>query len=150
MSVLHRTEVEGVPKGFTELRFTTDDVTLNYIIGPDRDLPLLLIPGQMESWEGYKLVLPELSKKYQVFVPDLRGHGKSTRTPGHYSYNTCGDDLKNFLQEIVQRPAIVAGLSSGGVLAIWLAANAPEDVLAVIAEDPPIFSSVWPRISSLD
>ena len=31
-------------------------------------------------------------------------------------------------------------------MAIWLAANAPEDVLAVIGEDPPIFSSVWPRI----
>jgi pimeloyl-ACP methyl ester carboxylesterase len=31
-------------------------------------------------------------------------------------------------------------------LAIWLAANVPEDVLAIIAEDPPIFSSMWPRI----
>jgi hypothetical protein len=31
MSILHRTEVEGVPRGFTELRFTTDDVTLNYL-----------------------------------------------------------------------------------------------------------------------
>ncbi|MCA9961574.1 MAG: alpha/beta hydrolase, partial [Anaerolineales bacterium] len=40
----------------------------------------------------------------------------------------------------------VAGLSSGAVLTIWLAAYAPEDVLAIISEDPPIFSSIWPRI----
>lgn len=146
MSILHRIQVEGVPKGFTELRFQTDDVTLNYVAGPDNGLPLLLIPGQMESWEGYKLVLAQLSNNFQIFVPDLRGHGKSTRTPGHYSYNICGNDLKNFLREVVRQPAIVAGLSSGGVLAIWLAANTPENVLAVIAEDPPIFSSVWPRI----
>jgi pimeloyl-ACP methyl ester carboxylesterase len=51
-----------------------------------------------------------------------------------------------FLEEVVGEPAIVSGLSSGGVLATWLAANAPENVLAVIAEDPPIFSSIWPRI----
>ena len=100
----------------------------------------------MESWQGYKCVMPELSHKFHVFVPDLRGHGKSTRTPGCYSYNICGNDLRNFIREVIQKPALVAGLSSGGVLAIWLAANAPENVLAIISEDPPIFSSVWPRI----
>jgi pimeloyl-ACP methyl ester carboxylesterase len=107
---------------------------------------LLLIPGQMESWQGYKCVLPELSKRFHIFVPDLRGHGKSTRTPGHYSYNICGNDLKAFIREVIQKPTLVAGLSSGAVLALWLAANVPEDILAVISEDPPIFSSVWPRI----
>ncbi len=141
-------KVAGIPKGFKELLFTIDDVTINYVVGPDNGLPLLLIPGQMESWQGYKCVLPELSKRFQVFVPDLRGHGKSTWTPGHYSYDICGNDLRHFIREVIQQPAIVSGLSSGGVLAIWLAANTPEDVLAVIGEDPPIFSSVWPRIQS--
>jgi pimeloyl-ACP methyl ester carboxylesterase len=123
-------------------------MTLNYVVGPDNGLPLLLIPGQMESWQGYKRVLPELSKTFQVFVTDLRGHGKSTWTSGRYSYNICGNDLKNFIRGVIRRGAIVGGLSSGGVLAIWLAANVPDDVLAVIAEDPPIFSSVWPRIQN--
>ncbi len=139
-------KVDGIPDGFQELNFVINDVVLNYVVGPDNGLPLLLIPGQMESWQGYKLVLPELSKKFHVFVPDLRGHGKSTWTPGHYSYNICGNDLKHFIREVIRKTTLVAGLSSGGVLAIWLAANAPEDVLAVIAEDPPIFSSIWPRI----
>jgi pimeloyl-ACP methyl ester carboxylesterase len=141
-----RTTVAGITEGFRELNFTTNSVTLNYVVGPDNGLPLLLIPGQMESWQGYKPVLPELSKRFHIFVPDLRGHGKSTWTPGHYSYNICGDDLKHFIQEVIQEPALVAGLSSGAVLAIWLAAYASEDVLATISEDPPIFSSIWPRI----
>src|SRR5512141_1548514 len=128
MSILHRTAVSGTPRGFKELRFTTGEVTLNYVVGPDKGLPLLLIPGQMESWQGYKCVLPELSKTFQVFVPDLRGHGKSTWTPGRYSYNICGNDLQCFIQQVIHRPTLVAGLSSGGVLAIWLAAYAPEDV----------------------
>ncbi|MBN1313714.1 MAG: alpha/beta hydrolase [Anaerolineae bacterium] len=146
MSILGRTKVAGIPAGFKELQVTLGDVTLNYVVGPENGLPLLLIPGQMEAWQGYKRVLPELSTRFHVFVPDLRGHGKSTWTPGHYSYNICGNDLKAFIREVIGRPALVAGLSSGAVLTIWLAANAPDDVLAIISEDPPIFSSVWPRI----
>jgi pimeloyl-ACP methyl ester carboxylesterase len=148
MYKLTRTKVAGIPEGFQELSFTINGVAINYVVGPDNGLLLLLIPGQMESWQGYKCVLPELSKRFHIFVPDLRGHGKSTWTPGQYSYNICGNDLKRFIQEVIQQPTLVAGLSSGGVLAIWLAANAPEDVLAIIAEDPPIFSSMWPRIQN--
>lgn len=148
MSRLPKIKVAGIPEGFKEFRFTTHGVTLNYVVGPDNGLPLLLIPGQMESWQGYKCVIPELSRRFHIFVPDLRGHGKSTWTPGHYSYNICGNDLKSFIREVIQQPTLVAGLSSGAVLSIWLAANAPGDVLAIISEDPPIFSSIWPRIQS--
>jgi hypothetical protein len=61
MDKLTRIPVAGIPEGFQELSFTTNGVTLNYVLGPDHGLPLLLIPGQMESWQGYKCVLPELS-----------------------------------------------------------------------------------------
>jgi pimeloyl-ACP methyl ester carboxylesterase len=148
MDPLTKIKVAGIPAGFQELSFAMNGVTINYVVGPPNELPLLLIPGQMEAWQGYKCVLPELSKRFQVFVPDLRGHGKSTWTPGQYSYNICGNDLKRFIQEVIQRPTLVAGLSSGGVLAIWLAAYASKDVIAIISEDPPIFSSVWPRIQN--
>jgi pimeloyl-ACP methyl ester carboxylesterase len=141
-----RATVAGIPEGFQELKFTANGVTINYVVGSEHGLPLLLIPGQMESWQGYKCVMSELSGRFHVFVPDLRGHGKSSRTPGRYSYNICGNDLSHFIREVIQRPTLVAGLSSGGVLAIWLAANLPQEVLAIISEDPPIFSSIWPRI----
>jgi pimeloyl-ACP methyl ester carboxylesterase len=141
-----KVSVTGVPEGFSEKTFNTAEVTLNYVEGPDNGVPILLIPGQMESWEGYKQVMPGLAKNHHVFSVDLRGHGKSSRTPGQYSYNICGNDLKLFLEQVVKKPAVVSGLSSGGVLAVWLAAYAPDHVVAVIAEDPPIFSSMWPRI----
>jgi pimeloyl-ACP methyl ester carboxylesterase len=141
-----RTRIAGITKGFRELGVRIGNIDLNYVEGPDNGIPLLLIPGQMESWQGYKCVMPELSRKFHVFIPDLRGHGKSTRTPGQYSYNICGNDLVLFIREVIRKPAVVGGLSSGGVLALWLAANLPDQVLAVISEDPPIFSSIWPRI----
>jgi len=89
-----RLSVENVPEGFTEKKFDTGEVVLNYVEGPDNGPPLLFIPGQMEFWQGYMPIMPHFSKKYYVFVIDIRGHGKSTRTPGRYSYNICGEDLK--------------------------------------------------------
>ena len=142
----HKVSVAGIPKGFTEKQVKIGQVSLNYVEGPLNGPPLLLIPGQMESWQGYKAVMPALAERFHVFSVDLRGHGKSTRTSGQYSYNICGNDLKLFMEQVIGEPAIISGLSSGGVLVVWLAANAPKQVKAVISEDPPIFSSMYPRI----
>jgi pimeloyl-ACP methyl ester carboxylesterase len=141
-----RLSAESIPKGFAEKKFNTGKIILNYVEGPKNGPPLLFIPGQTEFWQGYKLVVPSFSKNYHAFVVDVRGHGKSTKTPGEYSYNIIGEDLKKFLEKIIKKPAIVSGLSSGGILAIWLAANAPKLVSAIISEDPPLFSSMYPRI----
>ena len=141
-----RHSVETFPKGYIEKKFKIGKVTLNYVEGPNNGPPLLFIPGQMEFWQGYRLVMPHFSKNYRVFVVDIRGHGKSTRTPGEYSYNLIGEDLKEFLEKVVKKPAIISGLSSGGVLSLWLAANAPKYISAAISEDPPLFSSMYPRI----
>jgi pimeloyl-ACP methyl ester carboxylesterase len=138
--------IENIPKGFAEKRFDTGKVTLNYIEGPDNGPPLLFIPGQTEFWQGYKLVVPHFSTHHHVYVIDLRGHGKSTRTPGNYSYTSCGKDLQEFLKGVIGKPSVVSGLSSGAILAVWLAANSPEYVSSIISEDPPLFSSMWPRI----
>jgi pimeloyl-ACP methyl ester carboxylesterase len=138
--------VGSIPKGFNEKKFNTGKIILNYIEGPDNGPPILFIPGQMEFWQGYKLVIPNFTKNYHVFIIDVHGHGKSTKTPGEYSYNIIGEDIKEFLQNVIKKPTIVSGLSSGAVLSLWLAANAPDLVSIAISEDPPLFSSMWPKI----
>lgn len=141
-----RLSVEKIPNGFNEKQFNTGDITINYVEGPNNGPALLFIPGQMEFWQGYNLVLPHFTRKYHVFVVDVRGHGKSTFTPGNYSYNIIGEDLKLFIEKVIHEKTIVSGLSSGGVLSLWLAANIPEKIIAAISEDPPYFSSMYPRI----
>jgi pimeloyl-ACP methyl ester carboxylesterase len=66
--------VEGIPDGFTEKQADLGEVTLNYVEGPDNGVSLLLIPGQMEFWQGYKLVMPDLAKSFHVYAVDVRGH----------------------------------------------------------------------------
>ncbi|MFX1417188.1 MAG: alpha/beta fold hydrolase, partial [Promethearchaeota archaeon] len=77
---------------------------------------------------------------------DVRGHGKSDWTTGKYTFNSIGRDMTAFIETAIKEPAIVSGNSSGGLIALWLAANRPDLVRGIIMEDPPLFSAEWPRI----
>ena len=86
--------------------------------------------------------MPLLAEHFQVFAVDLRGQGRSTRTPGRYTLDNMGNDLVRFIDLVIERPTIVSGLSSGGVLSAWLSAYAkPGQVRAAVYEDPPLFAS---------
>jgi pimeloyl-ACP methyl ester carboxylesterase len=118
-------------------------------VGDPASPALLLIPGQTESWWGYETAMGLLGKDFQVFAVDLRGQGRSTRTPGRYTLDNMGNDLVRFIDLVIGRPTLVSGLSSGGVLSAWLSAYAkPGQVLAAVYEDPPLFASeVRPAIA---
>jgi pimeloyl-ACP methyl ester carboxylesterase len=137
-----------VPHAYEERTIDLGEVRMNHVVVGSPDRPaLLLIPGQTESWWGFEKAIALLEPTFQVFAVDLRGQGRSTRTPGRYSLNTIGGDLVRFMQLVIGRPTIVSGNSSGGVLAAWLSAYAmPGQVRGVHCEDAPFFSSeVRPR-----
>ncbi|GAB7193571.1 alpha/beta hydrolase [Kineococcus sp. NUM-3379] len=136
--------------GFTERTFDAGGTRTNYVVGPGNGPPLVLLPAQMGTWETYEPVLALLSRSFQVFAPDLRGHGRSTWTPGDYSWSSFGADTAAFLEQVVGRPAIVSGNSSGGLVALWCAANVPGRVRALVLEDAPVFSAEMPRFRDRD
>jgi pimeloyl-ACP methyl ester carboxylesterase len=139
-----------LPNGFAEQRFFTGEINLNYVVGPDNGIPLVLIPAQMGIWESYAKVMEPLAQRFQVYVVEIRGHGKSDWTTGDYSWASVGRDMTAFLKQVVKRPALVAGNSSGGIIALWLAANVPEQVAAIVLEDAPVFSVEMPRFRDHD
>jgi pimeloyl-ACP methyl ester carboxylesterase len=132
-----------VSHSYTEHTIDLGEVAMNCAVAGDPALPaLLLIPGQTESWWGYEKAMELLQKHFQCFAVDLRGQGQSTRTPGRYTLDNMGNDLVRFIALAIKRPAIVSGLSSGGLLAAWLAAyGIPGSIRAALCEDPPFFSS---------
>ncbi len=136
--------------GFEERRFDTGEVVLNYVVGPDNGPPLVLIPAQMGTWESYRKVLPPLARRFRAYAVDVRGHGGSGWTTGEYSWECVGRDLSAFLERVVGSPAIVSGNSSGGLIALWLAANRPELVSGIVLEDAPVFSAEMPRFRDRD
>ena len=119
------------------------EIEMNYATAGGAGSPaLLLIPGQTESWWGYEAAMPRLAEHFEVFAVDLRGQGRSTRTPGRYTLDNMGNDLVRFIDVVIGRPTVVSGLSSGGVLSAWLSAYAkPGQVVGAVYEDPPLFAS---------
>lgn len=130
---------------FKEKQVTIGSSRLNYAEGPVNGRPLLLIHGQMTDWRSWSRVLPALSTRFHVFAVDCYGHGRSEHAVEKYSANSLVADLALFLRDVVRTPAIVAGHSSGGLVAAGLAAHAPRLVTGAVLEDPPFFSSVLPR-----
>ena len=127
-----------------------DGSVLNFGEGPDgaKKPPLLLLHGQNVSWEDYAPVLPALVREYHVYAVDCYGHGGSSKNPDKYSAEAIGADLIWFLKNVIGQPAVVSGHSSGGLLAAWLAANAPDQVRGAVIEDAPFFSTEPGRAES--
>jgi pimeloyl-ACP methyl ester carboxylesterase len=132
-----------VAHAFPESLADLGEIRMNYAVAGEPQRPaLLLIPGQSESWWGYEAVMPLLAEHFRVYAVDLRGQGRSTWTPGRYTLDNMGNDLVRFIDLVINRPTIVSGLSSGGVLSAWLSAYAkPGQVRGAVWEDPPLFAS---------
>jgi pimeloyl-ACP methyl ester carboxylesterase len=133
--------------GYVAKTARVNRITLSYVEGPNNGPPLVLLHAQLLDWFSYSRVLPELAKSYHVYDIDYPGHGK-TLTPADYpmTANQIGADLGAFIAQEIGTPVFVSGNSSGGLLAVWLAANRPKLIRAAVLEDPPLFSAEYPRI----
>lgn len=132
-----------IPHAYEERSIDLGEVVMNHVVVGSPDKPaLLLIPGQTESWWGFERAIALLEPNFQVHAVDLRGQGRTTRTPGRYSLNTIGGDLVRFIALAIGRPVVVSGNSSGGLLAAWLSAYAmPGQIRGVHCEDAPFFAA---------
>ena len=68
-----------------EVKQVVDGVELYYCTGGSRP-PLLLLHAFTRSGLEWDPILDELGQYYAVIVPNLPGHGRSSLTPGDWSY----------------------------------------------------------------
>ncbi len=129
--------------GFIEKQAELSDGTkINYGEGPNNGkTPLLLIHGQGMTWEDYAKVLPELAKHYHVYAVDCHGHGESDWNPEKYSAKAMAEDFIEFIDVVIGEKIVVSGHSSGGMIAAWMAAYAPDRILGTVIEDSPFFAT---------
>jgi len=123
--------------GMIEAKFDTGEVILNYAQGPNAGPALVLLHGGSANWQYFEGLLPDLAQRWHVFAPDLRGHGRSGRTVGHYTLRDYADDVTAFLQR-VSGPASLFGHSLGGMVALMAADQCPDWVNAVVVGDSPL------------
>jgi 3-oxoadipate enol-lactonase len=107
---------------------------LNHRLEGPPDAPAVVLSGSLGTdlsmWEPQA---SRLAERFRVLRYDLRGHGGSAVPPGPYSMSDLGEDLLALMDELEIERAALCGLSIGGMLSMWIAANAPERVGALIA-----------------
>lgn len=97
------------------------------------DGPALLLGSSLGTttamWEP---ALATLAARHRVVRFDHRGHGRSPAPPGPYEIADLGADVLALLDRLGLARVHYAGVSLGGMVGLWLAANAPERIVALV------------------
>ena len=110
--------------------FDSDGVKIRYWLEGEGE-PVLLIHGYSANgslnWRAPG-IQQELSKTYQVIMPDVRSHGGSEVVPDGQHGIKVVHDMIRLLDHLNIESAHVAGYSMGGMIAIKMATLFPERV----------------------
>ena len=111
------------------------NVELSYRrFGHPGETPVLVVSGNSNCSDGWADVASEISEDRVVVTFEVRGHRKSTTTSAQ-SLDMRVNDIRNLLDHLGWRTAIVLGNSEGGSLALRFAAEHPERVAGLILVD---------------
>ena len=113
----------------------SDDVEVFYSdhgCGPS----LLMLHGWTCDGADWSWLASDLAVDHRVVVPDLRGHGRSTRTVDRYGALRLVDDMVELLRHLAIERAVVVGHSMGATVASVMAVEYPDMVSALVLIDP--------------
>lgn len=102
-------------------------VTLHYEISGNPSGPYLILSNSLGTdLTMWHLQVEAFGEFFRVLRYDMRGHGGSAVPPNSYSIEQLGTDVIHLLDGLGVAHAHFCGLSIGGVIGQWLAANAPQ------------------------
>jgi pimeloyl-ACP methyl ester carboxylesterase len=115
---------------------TVDGSKIRYLKAGSSKKRLILIHGLGASAERWDQVMPNLSRHFTVYVPDLIGFGLSDKPNVDYTTEFFANFIKSFLGEIGIEKSTVMGSSLGGQIAIEYAAQNQEVVDRLVLVSP--------------
>jgi pimeloyl-ACP methyl ester carboxylesterase len=112
--------------------------------------PVLLMIGQPMDASGFRALAARFGDR-TVVAYDPRGLGRSTRSDGRVDNDpvTQAEDLHALIGELGAGPVEVFGSSGGAVTGLQLVTAHPEDVVTLVAHEPPI-TGVLPDAEAAD
>jgi pimeloyl-ACP methyl ester carboxylesterase len=94
--------------------------------------PVILLHGGLDHSGNWGYQVPALlASGYRVIAIDSRGHGRSTRDAGPYTYELMASDVLAVMDALHLGKAAFIGWSDGACIALVLAMQAPERVTGV-------------------
>jgi 3-oxoadipate enol-lactonase len=102
---------------------------LGYTVDGPADAPVLVLGNSLGTTvDMWRPQLSALTERYRVVRYDHRGHGRSPVPDGRYQLDELGGDLLALLDTLGLTRVHLGGLSLGGMVAMWVAAHAPDRV----------------------
>ncbi len=120
---------------------TIQNVRMFYRLEGTPGHPVLILSHSIGTdhamWEPQ---ISDLLRYFQVLRYDTRGHGASDAPGGEYSIEMLGRDVLGLADALGISQFAFCGLSLGGAIGQWVAANAPERVThLILANTSPQF-----------
>jgi 3-oxoadipate enol-lactonase len=104
-------------------------VELYYTVDGPAEAPALVLGASLGTdttlWQPQ---VPGLAERFRVVRYDHRGHGRSPVPTGPYRIEELGADLLALLDRLGLVRVHLGGLSLGGMVGLWVAAQAPHRV----------------------
>jgi len=114
-------------------------VTLPYVEQGDRSrTTLVLVHALADSWRIFEPVLGTLPESIHALAPTQRGHGDASKPASGYRSTDFSADLLAFLDALSIESAVIAGASSGGLVAQRFAIDHPQRVRGLVLLGAPL------------
>jgi 3-oxoadipate enol-lactonase/4-carboxymuconolactone decarboxylase len=111
----------------------TDGGELAYRLDGPAGAPTIVLSNSLgTSLELWEPQMEALAGYFRVLRYDQRGHGASDSPPGTYSIAQLAGDVLQLLDAVGCARASIAGISLGGMVAMYLAAHHPERIERVV------------------
>ena len=104
---------------------------VHYVVA-GQGAPLVLLRGLGASVVAWDRNIPALSERYTAYIPDLPGHGDSTKPNLTYGLEFAVRFVAKFLDALGLKRVVLMGNSMGGLLALATALRQPEQTQALV------------------
>lgn len=94
--------------------------------------PLLLLHGFSGSSQDWIPSLAQWGAKFQIILPDLRGHGRSAILSKPFRHEDAAADMFALLDHLKICSCKAVGISGGGNVLLHMATRQPERIAAMV------------------
>lgn len=100
----------------------------------DAAKPVLLLSNSLATTRAlWDPMMPALLTDFRVIRYDTRGHGQSTTTRARAGLADLADDAVSVLDHFGVAQALMAGISLGGMTALYMAVHSPQRLSGILA-----------------
>jgi 3-oxoadipate enol-lactonase len=118
------------------MRINANGISINYQIDGPEDAPWLIFSNSLlTSFAMWDEQVAELKQSFRVLRYDQRGHGGTQATDGKYSFDILVADVIALMDALAIKRANFAGISMGGMTALFLAQRHADRFDRIVACD---------------